>query len=195
MSPVSKDPVARLAERQNWSTPRAEIAAQRTIADTLDAIGGTTLRKALHGTWLHEPIHAVLVTVPLGAWTGTVAFDAIAALSGKSEMDTAADATLLLGLAGAVGAAVTGMNDWAEVKHAAPRRIGAMHALLNVASTGFFVASLIARRRRSSRPTGRALSALGYLIGSVSAHLGGNMVYEHGVGVSERTKTDELLGV
>ncbi len=170
------------------------MAAQRTIASTLDAIGGMPLRKALHGTWLHEPIHAVLVTVPLGAWTGTVAFDAIAAISGSAEMDTAADATLLLGLAGAVGAAVTGMNDWAEVKQAAPRRIGAMHALLNIAATGFFVASVVARRRRAWRPTGRALAALGYLVGSASAHLGGNMVYEHGIGVSDKAKTDELLG-
>lgn len=195
MSPISKDPVARLAERQKWITPRAEVAAQRAIADTLDEIGGTMLRKALHGTWLHEPIHAVLVTVPLGAWTGTVAFDAIASILGSSEMDTAADATLLLGLAGAVGAAITGMNDWAEVKQAAPRRIGAVHALLNVGATGFFVASLVARKRRGSRPTGRALAALGYLVASVSAHLGGNMVYEHGVGVSEKARTDELLGV
>ena len=198
MSPISKDPLARLAERQNWNSPRFEIASQRAIVDTLESIGGTTLRKALHGTWLHEPLHAVIVTVPLGAWTGTVAFDAIAAISGgagDSGMDTAADATLVLGLVGAVGAAVTGMNDWAEVKQAAPRRIGAMHAWLNVAATGIFVASLMARRRKGSRSTGRALAALGYLVVSASAHLGGNMVYEHGVGVSERAQPDELLGV
>ena len=199
MSPISKDPLARLAERQNWNSPRFEIASQRAIANTLDSIGGTTLRKALHGTWLHEPLHAVIVTVPLGAWTGTVAFDAIAAISGDtgdSGMNTAADATLVLGLLGAVGAAVTGMNDWAEVKQAAPRRIGAMHAWLNVAATGIFVASLVARKRKEgSRPMGRALAALGYVVGSVSAHLGGNMVYEHGVGVSEKAKQDELLGV
>lgn len=195
MSAISKDPVARLAERQSWITPKAELAAQRTIAETLESLGGRELRKVLHGTWLHEPIHAVLVTVPLGAWTCTVAFDAIAAISDSSGMDGAADATLILGLLGATGAAITGMNDWAEVKEAAPRRIGAVHALLNVAATGLFVASLVARKRRGSRPTGRALAALGYLLGSVSAHLGGNMVYEHGVGVSEKTKTDELLGV
>ena len=194
MSPISKDPLARLAERQNWNTPEFEIASQRFLADTLDALGGPTLRKALHGTWLHEPLHAVLVTVPLGAWTGTAAFDAVAAISGNAGMDTAADATLVLGLAGAIGAAVTGMNDWAEVKQAAPRRIGAMHAMLNVAATGFYVASLIARKR-GSRPTGRALGMLGLVIVSLSAHLGGNMVYEHGVGVSERATADELLGV
>ena len=194
-SPISKDPVARLAERQNWLAPEAEVAAQRAIADTLDTLGGDGLRKVLHGTWLHEPIHAVLVTVPLGAWTCTVAFDAIAAIADSSGMDTAADATLILGLLGATGAAITGMNDWAEVKQAAPRRIGAVHALLNIASTGIFVASMVARRRRGGRSTGRALAALGYLMGSVSAHLGGNMVYEHGVGVSEKARTDELLGV
>lgn len=195
MSPISKDPVARLAERQNWITPEAEVGTQRAIADALDALGGPGLRKVLHGTWLHEPIHAVLVTVPLGAWTCTVAFDAIAAISDSSGMNTAADATLVLGLVGATGAAITGMNDWAEVKQAAPRRIGAVHALLNVTATGFFVASMVARKRRAGRPKGRALAALGYLVGSVSAHLGGNMVYEHGVGVSEKARTDELLGV
>ena len=116
-------------------------------------------------------------------------------MTGSSALDTAADATLIVGVAGALGAAVTGMNDWAEVKQAAPRRIGAVHALLNIAATGLFVGSMVARRRRGSRPTGRALAALGYLVGSVSAHLGGNMVYEHGVGVSETATTDELLGV
>ncbi len=193
MNPVSKDPLARLAERQTWITPEFEVASQRTIGDALEAIGGKPLRKALHGTWLHEPLHAVIVTVPLGAWTGTVAFDAIAAISGSDKLDTAADASLVLGLAGAVAAAVTGMNDWAEIKRPAPRRIGSVHAMLNIAATGVFVASLIARR--TSRPTGRALAAIGYLLGSASAHLGGNMVYEHGIGVSESAKNDALLGV
>ena len=193
MAPVSKDPLARLAERQAWITPQFEIDAQRNIAEALDELGGPVLRKALHGTWLHEPLHAVIVTVPLGAWTATVAFDTIASLTKSDKLDTAADATLLLGLAGAVAAAVTGMNDWAEIKRPAPRRIGSIHAILNVAATGVFVAALIVRR--TSRPTGRALAGLGYLIGSVSAHLGGNLVYEHGIGVSESAKNDELLGV
>ena len=66
---------------------------------------------------------------------------------------------------------------------------------MNVAATGLFVGALIARKRRGGRSTGRSLAALGYLVSSVSAHLGGNMVYEHGVGVSQQAKTDELLGV
>ena len=187
---VSKDPAARLAERQGWITSGAQATAQTGIAEAMDKIGGETLRNALHGTWLHEPLHAVLTDVPIGSWTAAVAFDAVAAISGSEGMDTAADACVGLGLLGAVGAAITGMNDWAEVKEEAPRRIGAVHGLLNVAATGFFVASLVARRGSGGRPgersKGRALAALGYVVASASAHLGGNLVYEHGVGVEGR---------
>ncbi len=185
-SVISKDPAARLAERQGWITAGAQETAQTAIAETLEKIGGEKLRSALHGNWLHEPLHAVLTDVPVGSWTAAIAFDAVAAISGSEAMDTAADACIGLGLLGAVGAAVTGMNDWAEVKKEAPRRIGAVHALLNVAATGFFVGSLIARRKDGGRSTGRALGALGYLVASASAHLGGNLVYEHGIGVEGR---------
>ena len=180
---VSKDPAARLAERQNWITPKAEVAVQDTVRETLDGLGGKTLRAALHGDWLHEPLHAVMTDVPVGSWTAAMVFDSVAAISGSRAMDSAADACVGLGLLGAMGAAVTGMNDWAEVKNAAPRRIGAVHALLNIAATGFYGASLLARRKRGSRSKARALGALGFVIASASAHLGGNLVYEHGVGV------------
>lgn len=189
-TPISKDPAARLAERQGWITADAQGAVQTAIADTLDAIGGRKLREALHGNWLHEPLHAAITDIPIGSWTAAVAFDAVAAISGSDTLDTAADACIGLGLLGAVGAAVTGMNDWAEVKEEAPRRIGAVHALLNIAATGFFAGSLVARRRDGGRSTGRALGALGYLLASASAHLGGNLVYEHGVGVEGR---EEIL--
>ena len=133
---VSKDPAARLAERQRWITDGVQEKAQAVIAETLEAMGGEKLRSVLHGDWLHEPLHAVMTDLPVGSWTAAVVFDGIAAVSGSTGMDQAADACVGLGLLGAVGAAVTGMNDWAEVKDEAPRRVGAVHALLNVAATG-----------------------------------------------------------
>ena len=183
---VSKDPAARIAERQTWITGAAQDAAQTTIADVLGRIGGEGLREALHGTWLHEPLHAVMTDVPVGSWTAAVAFDAVAAISGSDRLDTAADACIGLGLLGGVGASITGMNDWAEVKDEAPRRIGAVHALLNVAATGLFVWSLVERGRSGGRSKGRGIAALGYVVASASAHLGGNMIYEHGIGVEGR---------
>lgn len=188
MEAVSNDGMARLAERQAWITDQAQERAQGMIAGSLRAVGGEGWRDLLHGDWLHEPLHAVLTDVPVGAWTAAVAFDAIGAVTGGDGLNKAADASVVVGLVGAVGAAITGMNDWADVKEDAPRRIGAVHALLNVAATGVFAASCVARSR-DQRSKGRGLAAIGFLLVSASAHLGGNLVYEHGLGV-ERSKPE-----
>lgn len=144
------------------------------------------LQKALSGEWLHEPLHAVLTDIPIGAWTAAVAFDALGSVCGSAKLDAAADGTVILGLMGAAGAAVTGMNDWSTIKEPSARRIGAVHGLMNVLATGLFAGSCVARARKS-RSLGRALAVLGYVAVSASAHLGGNLVYEHGVGVSAHT--------
>ena len=182
---TSKDVLARLAEKQHWITPQAQESVQEVVRSAFDVFGSNAgkARDLLHGTWLHEPLHAIMTDVPVGSWTAAVLFDLIAALGGSEKLDHAADALVLLGLAGAAGAAVTGMNDWAEVRQEAPRRIGAVHALLNVAATGFFVASAFARRGRRTRAKARSLAAVGFVLASASAHLGGNLVYEHGIGV------------
>ncbi len=190
---LSKDPLARLAERQTFTAPY-EQPAQAAIRNAFNIFGParTSVRNLLHGTWLHEPLHVILVEVPIGAWTCTVAFDALAAC-GVSSMDVPADATLVLGLAGAAGAAITGLNDWADVE-GPPRRLGAVHAISNVLATGLFALSLYARakaakgggRRKGSRTTARLLAFAGYAVVSASAHLGGIMIYEHAVGVQDK---------
>ena len=184
-SPVSVDPVARWAEKQEWITESAETAVQQGIRRAFDVFGdkAQTVRSLMHGDWLHEPIHAVMTDIPVGSWSAAVLFDSLAMVSGSKKLDAAADALVWLGLAGATGAAITGMNDWAEVKREAPRKVGAMHALLNVVATVLFGASAIARRKNGSRGTARTLGALGLVVNSMSAHLGGNMIYEHGIGV------------
>ncbi len=186
---VSKDPIARIVEGQHWIPASAEVAAQKAIRAALggDGPSGERVRELLHGTWLHEPLHAVMTDVPVGSWTAAVLFDAVGALADNKTMDKAADALVVLGLLGATGAAITGMNDWAEIKEAAPRKIGAVHALLNIAATGIFGASWWARRQRATRSTARALGVIGFVVVSLSAHLGGNLIYEHGIGV-ERGK-------
>lgn len=184
-APISKDAVARWAEQQNWLTPAFEEAWQAMIKASYKPFGASAgkVRSVLHGDWLHEPLHVVMTDVPVGSWTAAVVFDTIAAVSDSRTMDHAADACVLLGLAGAVGAAITGANDWAEIKEPAPRRIGAVHALLNVAATGLFAWSALSRRKSGSRTKARSIAALGYVLVSVSAHLGGNLIYEHGIGV------------
>ena len=139
------------------------------------------IRNFLNGTWLGEPLHVVLTDVPIGAWTVTVMFDALDLIGQRRQFSLAADTSLAIGLLGAAGAAITGITDWSDVDPPA-RRLGLIHGLLNVGVTALFTTSLIFRRNKL-RTSGRVSAALGYALLSLSAHLGGRMVYEQRVGV------------
>ena len=180
---LSPDPVARWAERQDWIRPELEQRAQRAIHEAFEKMGpaGDRMRSFLQGEWLHEPLHAAITDVPVGAWATTIVLDSMAAMHPSRGVDAAADGALWLGLIGALASAASGLSDWAYIDEARPRRVGAVHALLNIGATALFGASACMRRHNRSR--GRALAGIGFAIASVSAHLGGNLVYEHKIGV------------
>src|SRR5690242_14633532 len=68
------------------------------------------LKDFLNGVWFGHPLHPVLVTIPIGAWTTTLLLD-MAWLSDQSDATArSADLTLWLGLAGAVGSVLTGVT-------------------------------------------------------------------------------------
>jgi hypothetical protein len=121
---MSRDPIAAFAQRQDWIKPELEQIAQQSIQGIFRSLGpvGESLLSLLHGNWLHEPLHAVLTDVPIGAWTVTIICDLMGAVTESNRWDRAADASLAVGLVGAAGAAVTGMVDWSEVDREAPRR-------------------------------------------------------------------------
>ena len=157
---------------------------QKAVDKALYANGNPAAQKVrnfLNGTWLGEPLHAALTDVPVGAWTAAMVFDALEMINGRFEFATAADTSIAIGLAGAAGAAITGLTDWSDVDPPA-RRLGLIHGLLNIGATTLFATSLILRRKKA-RKEGRGFAALGYALASYSAHLGGKMVYEHRVGV------------
>jgi nitrite reductase/ring-hydroxylating ferredoxin subunit/uncharacterized membrane protein len=142
---------------------------------------GAKIKNALHGTWLGHPLHAALTDIPIGAWSAAMVFDLLDAVTGRSELAVAADSAVTVGVVGALGAAVAGWTDWQHTDPPA-RRIGLTHGFMNVAGVALFTASLVARKRKF-RTLGRILSAAGYAVASVSAQLGGNLVYEQRVGV------------
>jgi nitrite reductase/ring-hydroxylating ferredoxin subunit/uncharacterized membrane protein len=134
-------------------------------------------RDFLYGTWLGHSLHAAVITVPVGSWSATMLFD----LMGEER---AADLTLGLGLVGAAGAAVTGAAQWQDATNEeAPRRLGALHALLNVAATGLMASSWL-MRQQGRRRSGVTLSTLGLGVNLASAWLGGELAYELGIGVN-----------
>ena len=139
------------------------------------------IRNFLNGTWLGEPLHVIFTDVPIGAWTVAMVFDALDLAGNRRGFAVASDTSIAIGLAGAAGAAVTGLTDWSDVDPPV-RRVGLVHALLNIGATALFTTSLILRRRKA-RTGGRITAACGYALMSYAAHLGGKMVYEHQTGV------------
>lgn len=133
-------------------------------------------RDFLYGTWLGHPLHPAVVTIPLGAWSAAAVLD----LLGEAH---AADLLVGLGLAGAVGSAVTGAAQWQDTTNdVGARRLGTLHALLNVAATGLMAGSLL-MRGQGRRGAGHALSTAGLGISAAAAWLGGDLAYDLGIGV------------
>jgi hypothetical protein len=142
------------------------------VRRALDALGPArrNVKNFLHGIWLGHPLHSVLTDIPIGAWTATLLLDTIGHRLGQSGLTRAADASLALGLAGAVGAAVTGLTDWSDTD-ARPRRVGVAPPALNGGATPLFTGSLLCRRH-GNRGVGRGLALAGYLVAIAAAYLG-----------------------
>lgn len=143
---------------------------------------GQTVKNTLHGVWLGHPLHPVLTDVPIGAWTTALALDAREIATGDDAYGRGADFALAVGLFAAVGAAVTGLNDWSETDGRS-RRLGLLHGLLNLSATAL-VATSYGLRRSGSRPAGRTCAAAGYGVAVAAAYLGGNLVYRDRIGVT-----------
>ena len=143
---------------------------------------GRAAKNALHGVWLGHPLHPVFTDLPIGAWTTGLVLDVIAAKTRDRAMERAADVAIAVGLAGAAGAAVTGLTDWSETSGRA-RRTGLVHGLLNIAATTLYVAAF-ALRRSGSRASGQTCALAGYGLAIGSAWLGGDLVYDQRIGVT-----------
>lgn len=141
---------------------------------------GQLAKNALHGVWLGHPLHPVFTDLPLGAWTTALALDAVA--GDDPGMRRATTFAMGVGLAGAAGAAVTGLTDWSETDGQA-RRNGLIHGLLNITATTLFAAAF-AMRRRDSHEGGRTCAWAGYAIALGAAYLGGDLVYGQRIGVT-----------
>ena len=161
------------------------------------AAGGTTARNVLDGVWLEAPLHPVLTDVPVGAWTAALVFDGLDAATGKEPLRHAADASLVFGTLGAIGAAVTGLSDWRYLSGGS-RRMGVAHGLLNAIGLVLSIVSIILRAS-GRRNAGRLTFLTGYSISGMAAHLGGELSYHYGLRVDRNvfqgTGPDEFVPV
>jgi nitrite reductase/ring-hydroxylating ferredoxin subunit/uncharacterized membrane protein len=161
---------AERVERATWLDPAA-----RSLQDKLQPLRRSrVLTNLLSGTPAGHPVHPLLVTVPIGSWTGALVFDVL-------KNRPAARTLVGLGVLAAAPTIATGLSDWKDTS-AADRRVGFVHGLLNAALVTLYGASWAARRvgqhRWGVRVTWPALVALG-----LSGWLGGHLSYARGVGV------------
>jgi uncharacterized membrane protein len=125
----------------------------------------------LRGDWLGHAVHPALTDVVLGTWTSATLLDLM------GGPDSSAAAQKLVG-AGLVAAAPTAWTGWAELVVAEdPRakRVGVVHALVNGAAIGTYLASWVARRR-GRHDTGARLALVGAAITGVGGYLGGHLI-------------------
>jgi nitrite reductase/ring-hydroxylating ferredoxin subunit/uncharacterized membrane protein len=140
------------------------------------------VKDALSGTPLGHAIHPLLTDLPIGSWTSAVVLD----LVGGRDARPASRRLIATGLLAAVPTAAAGFNDWADTTPAddSVRRVGAVHAVANVAALGLYAASFAARRAdHHGRGVAFGLAGVGALM--VGGHLGGHLSFAKGVGVDQ----------
>jgi nitrite reductase/ring-hydroxylating ferredoxin subunit/uncharacterized membrane protein len=136
------------------------------------------LKDILSGTWLGHPLHPVLTDVPIGAWTGAMAFDVL----GGERSREAADSLVGFGFLAALPTAGTGLSDLADIVDRKERSIAAAHAVGNIAAVLLYGASFLARKR-GNRKAGVMLSTAGWAAVLGSGFLGGHLAFRKGIGV------------
>jgi nitrite reductase/ring-hydroxylating ferredoxin subunit/uncharacterized membrane protein len=175
---------------------RVAEGVQPKVQEAVEA-GGTTARNVLDGVWFEVPLHPVLTDVPVGSWTAALFFDGVDAATGSKAVRNAADASLVMGILGAFGAAITGLSDWRYLSGGS-RRMGVAHGLLNTVGLALSIVSLILRAT-GRRNAGRMAFLAGYSVSGMAAHLGGELSYHYGLRVDrnvfEGTGPDEFTPV
>lgn len=183
LNPPLRHVIDEVVENQTWLDKLA-VPIQNWLLQFFGQPGqpNRKLKDLLNGTWLGHALHPVFTDIPVGAWSSTTLLD-LAWLNNEDDgIARGADLTLLLGLAGATGAIVTGVTDWSDLV-GTDRRVGLMHGLLNGGITLLYLTSLLLRLT-GQRRTAITLSTTGYLTTLFSAYLGGELSLAKGVGVN-----------
>jgi nitrite reductase/ring-hydroxylating ferredoxin subunit/uncharacterized membrane protein len=147
--------------------------------------GGEATRSGadvLHGTWLGHPLHAVLTDATIGAWTFGMLFDALSLPTRSKSMRQAGDRLTKMGTIAALPTALAGITDYSAIKQEAVAH-GTLHGLLNSAALLLYISS-VRERTNDHRLWGILFASAGYSVATLSAWLGGEMVYRLRVGVN-----------
>lgn len=137
-----------------------------------------------------HPVHAMLVSLPLGLLALTPVWDALATANLLPEAARIAYFTQLAGLCAGGLAVLTGLWDLMRLLERPLLLTTAFrHALLAVSAVGVFAVSF-AVRSPTAAPNWvvSTLDGAGALLLLVSAWFGGHLVFHHGAGIEAKTE-------
>ena len=139
---------------------------------------------------LGHPIHPMLIVLPLGLLSASVAFDIIDRLRDSGTWAQTASATMAAGIIGGLVAAPFGLLDWLNLPDGTrAKRVGLLHGSVNVVALALFAISWLLRR--DDPTTGALIFALaGLAVAAVGGWLGGELVNRLGVGVEPGAHLD-----
>ena len=148
--------------------------------------GTAGLKSLLHGTWpLNHPLHPAITDATVGGYTAMVFLDIVYLVAREPGVARAADLLLVASFVTSLGAIVTGLTDWNDT-YAEERRNGMLHGLINVTATIGFLISLWLRVGADLREAGIVVGIVSWLVLTVGAYLGGEMVFGYGTQVNRQ---------
>jgi nitrite reductase/ring-hydroxylating ferredoxin subunit/uncharacterized membrane protein len=175
---VQHDLLRRLSESAPWLDGPAGVL-KTLVEPILGHDAPRALRDALYGTWIGEPLHPPMTDLTIGGWTMSMICDVL----GYEE---ASDVTLKIGTLSAGATALSGAAQWFDLQEMEePRRLGTLHALMNVTALGLCATSWVLREQ-GPRNAGIATAWTGYSIATASAWIGGHLSFRLGIGVDRQ---------
>jgi uncharacterized membrane protein len=145
----------------------------------------------LAGPYGH-PLHPLLVTVPIGAWLGSLVFDvASRVVSSPGFLSQGSEWLIAIGILGALAAALIGFLDLIQIRPGTRAyRTAITHMCLNVAVTAAYAVNFIWRHGSYAHsgpvPLGMlGLSAVSVVVLALSGFLGGKLAFRYGVRVAD----------
>lgn len=153
----------------------------------------------LQGRWLGFPLHTFLVHFPIGLFVLGSVLDVYSRVAGRPSVAAAAGYAIGWGILTAAVAALAGLADYADIRKDRPgkaKAIATRHMVLNLVALALYIASYFTRDPFASKvgalPMVLALAGLGVIM--YSGYLGGDLVYNEGVGAG-RHRRDQTPAV
>ncbi|MPZ22820.1 MAG: DUF2231 domain-containing protein [Dehalococcoidia bacterium] len=144
-----------------------------------------------------NPLHAAMIALPAGMYVGTLVFDLFYLFDSDPVWFRIAQYMLMLGIVGALAAAIPGAIDYLFIPAQWRAKTWAMtHALLNLGGTALAIVSAVIRwgpvpdSGSGEMWAARLLAWAGIAIAMGAASIGGHLVYKLNIGDANAPHSD-----